>query len=843
MSALGGSAAGATTASSIASGTLFVSQSASCSDSAGLGSAAVPFCTISAAVNVVEPGQTVMVEPGTYNESVSITRSGTADAPITIQGVPTQAGSPVYVNPAGGAVGFGVTGAQHIVIKGFQPSGEWAAAFSIGSSSDITLDSDVAISYKEPGIHVTGASSGVAVTRTAVLAQYSAGVEVDGGSTGTVLASDQVTGLGANSVDISLHGPTSTDVVGNTLVSDCRSGIDLESGSTGTTIENNIVENGSATNLETSPVVFSACTTPATATALTVSADSTSGTSADHNLIDPVSGGTPYTWAGMAYADLPAFQSGTSQGAHDLAVNPQLDGGSAGNAVAYRLATTSAAIDAADASAAGETATDSLGMPRTDDPSIANSGTGGYYDVGAAEYQGPLASIGTATVTTGALTAKVSHTAPTFTWTTNGSDSRPVVYDFGDGKPQVASAASGVTHDYTRTGTYKISYRGFDINSNAHYVVGADYTPVAPDRVLDTRRAVGVTTTTPVAAKSDVVLKLPTLDGVSGADMSAVVANVTVTQPTAAGVLTVYPDGSSLPTASNLNYAKGETVANLVTTSVSDGVVRLHNGSSGTVHVIVDLEGFYGPGGYGYKSLTPSRVLDTRSGKGTSGAGALAAHGKLRLNLSGVLPSGATTAVLNLTATQATKSGFLTAFPDGQSVPTASNLNFTAGHTVPNLVVVPIVKGVADIYNGSGGSVQVVADLAGYYGTAASGATLAFVPNGPLRIADTRSDGTGAVKAHGTLTILPIGSLYSTPLTAAVLNVTVTQPQTSGVLTVYPGGASLPTVSNLNFTKGETVPNLVSVGGSSAKGIKIYNGSGGTVQVVVDQEGYFVPAR
>ncbi|WP_169317124.1 hypothetical protein [Actinacidiphila oryziradicis] len=205
MSALGGYAAGATTASSIASGPLFVSQSASCSDSAGLGSAAVPFCTICAAVNMVEPGQTVMVEPGTYNESVSITRSGTADAPITLQGVPTQAGSPVYVNPAGRAAGFDVTGAQHIVIKGFQPSGEYAAAFSIGSSSDITLDSDVATSYKEPGIHVTGASSGVAVTRTAVLTQYSAGVEVDGGSTGTVLASDQVNRTRPTSTALGSH--------------------------------------------------------------------------------------------------------------------------------------------------------------------------------------------------------------------------------------------------------------------------------------------------------------------------------------------------------------------------------------------------------------------------------------------------------------------------------------------------------------------------------------------------------------------------------------------------------------------------------------------------------------
>ena len=847
VSVFGGSAAGATTSSSAGSGILFVSQAKSCSDSAGLGSAAVPFCTISAAAAVVEPGQTVMVEPGQYNESVSITRSGTAAAPITFQGVPNEAGRPVYVMPPGtGTSGFTLDSVQHVVIKGFAAAAGSVDAIGVNASSDVTLDSDFASTLAAvPAVHVSGGSSGVVVTRSVLEGDRGPAVEVDGGSTGTVLASDQVTDYNTGGVGVSLQGATSTDVVGNTVVIDCGSGIDLESGATGTTLENNIVETGSYTSISTSPVVFSACKTPAAAPALTVSADSTDGTSADHNLIDPVSGGTPYTWSGTAYADLAAFQSATGEGAHDLAVDPGL-GEESYYLLGFGPTAASPAIDAADATAPGETSTDSFGMPRTDDPNVSNSGTGvGYFDLGADEYQGPQPSRVAATVTTGVLSATVSHTAPTFTWTTNGSDSRPVVYNFGDSSPEVASAASSVTHPYLRTGTFRISYQGLDIESNSEHTVGAGYTAVAPDRVLDTRHAVGVTTTTPVLANSDVVLTLPTLDGVTGKGMSAVVANVTVTQPTAAGVLTVYPDGSGLPTASNLNFSKGETVANLVTTSVSDGVVRLHNGSSGTVHAIVDLEGFYGPGGYGYRTLTPIRVLDTRSGKGTSAAGVLSAHGTVKLNLSGVLPSGATAAVVNLTATQSTRSGFLTAFPAGQSVPTSSNLNFSAGQTVPNLVVVPVVNGVAEIYNGSSAPVQVVADLAGYYGTAASGATLAFVPTASERIDDTRVNGDGyygGIQAHGTAVLLPVGSLHAT-LAAAVLNVTVVQPTAAGVLTVYPGGASLPTASNLNFTRGETVPNLVSVGGSSATGIKVYNGSTGTVQLVVDQEGYFVTAQ
>jgi hypothetical protein len=47
--------------------------------------------------------------------------------------------------------------------------------------------------------------------------------------------------------------------------------------------------------------------------------------------------------------------------------------------------------------------------------------------------------------------------------------------------------------------------------------------------------------------------------------------------------------------------------------------------------------------------------------------------------------------------------------------PTASNLNFSAGETIPNLVVVPVVNGKIDFYNGSAGNVQIVADVAGYF--------------------------------------------------------------------------------------------------------------------------------
>jgi len=77
-----------------------------------------------------------------------------------------------------------------------------------------------------------------------------------------------------------------------------------------------------------------------------------------------------------------------------------------------------------------------------------------------------------------------------------------------------------------------------------------------------------------------------------------------------------------------------------------------------------------------------------------------------------------------VTVAGSTSSGFVTAWADGTERPLASNLNFLPGQIIPNLVVVPVGEdGMVDLYNGSPGSTQLVADVAGYYlsGTPGSG--------------------------------------------------------------------------------------------------------------------------
>ena len=72
--------------------------------------------------------------------------------------------------------------------------------------------------------------------------------------------------------------------------------------------------------------------------------------------------------------------------------------------------------------------------------------------------------------------------------------------------------------------------------------------------------------------------------------------------------------------------------------------------------------------------------------------------------------------VLNVTVANPTAASDLVVWPDCASEPVASDLNFVAGQTVPNLVVVQLsASGQIDIFNAFG-STNVIVDVVGWYG-------------------------------------------------------------------------------------------------------------------------------
>jgi hypothetical protein len=373
------------------------------------------------------------------------------------------------------------------------------------------------------------------------------------------------------------------------------------------------------------------------------------------------------------------------------------------------------------------------------------------------------------------------------------------------------------------------------------------YTGRNPLRILDTRIDGGRLT-----PGGDHILAI---GGVSvPQNATSVILNVTVTNTSSAGVLTIYPTGQSLPLASNLNWAANKTLPNLVSVSLgAGGDITIHN-YTGYVDVIVDLEGYFAPSANGtvgeFVPLPPSRISDTRSGSGQPNASSRLGPGStldVQVTGAGGVPlSGVAAVILNVTVTNTTGWGYLTVYPTGTSRPLASNLNWTPGKTVPNRVVVPTGSGgKVSLYN-SAGSTDVVVDVNGYVTDSTAGGAR-FLPLGPARILDTRN-GTGGfsrpIGANSAIAVAVAGQggvpamTASMPPQAVVLNVTVTDTSALSFLTVWPDGLSRPLASDLNWTAGVTVPNLVVVKLGPDGKIDLYNSSGST-DVVIDVVGWF----
>lgn len=118
----------------------------------------------------------------------------------------------------------------------------------------------------------------------------------------------------------------------------------------------------------------------------------------------------------------------------------------------------------------------------------------------------------------------------------------------------------------------------------------SDYTPVASTRLVDTRTGGG-----PVKADGTLVVSDTANGATVPADATAVNVTITVVSPTAAnGDIEAYADSATRPAqGSNVNFVKGQTVANLATVPVVNGKIDLYNFSGGTVQIVVDLEGYY----------------------------------------------------------------------------------------------------------------------------------------------------------------------------------------------------------------------------------------------------------
>ncbi len=488
--------------------TLYVDSNNPACSNAGSGTSSIPYCTISAAASVAKAGQTVLVDPGVYPESVTVKNSGTPSTPVVFAAAP---GAAVTVTGGGGLThGFTLSSKSWVTVQGFNVTSTTGAGIYVSGGSHVTIaDNHVSLAglpvsgKTAPGIQLSKATDSTISgnwcernTKAGIYLASSADRNQVVGNTTTENAAGYTrmapgidvrtlsntvaynvshhnedsglqfyTGAGSNfvsgnvSYDNGDHGIDDLNapnqvIVGNSIYRNVTAGINLEGSSTGGTVENNIsVDNG--------------INSPRTSSNIRIDSVSISGATMDYNEVFLHSGSIQYIWAKTSYTTLASLRAATGQEAHGLQADPSWKAPGSGD---FRLSSGSAAIDSANSAAPGEPIVDVDGNGRYDDPGTPNTGAGPrlYDDRGAYEFQAgskptdapPSAAL---SVTPRSGTAPVQVTADASAST--DTDQSPIStyrFDFGDGT--VAGPQSGATasHTYTAPGTYSVTVKVTD---------------------------------------------------------------------------------------------------------------------------------------------------------------------------------------------------------------------------------------------------------------------------------------------------------------------------------------------------------------------------------------------
>jgi hypothetical protein len=423
---------------------------------------------------------------------------------------------------------------------------------------------------------------------------------------------------------------------------------------------------------------------------------------------------------------------------------------------------------------------------------------------------------------------------------------------------------------------------GYGLTANYYqYVSLANYVPVSPFRILDTRSPSGGGPLGPGESRLVQVSGVGSMPVPQNA--TAYVLNVTEVNGTAASLLTVYPAGDTRPNASNLNFAAHTVIANAVTVTIGGrGQIEIYN-ALGSVNVLVDIEGYFEPEPSSdyqglFHPIAPVRMCDTRTPASCDLHGALGAEQSIAVTVAGStageIPNDGTAgaAVVNLTGVAGTASTYLSLFPTdssggcqygGSNAPTFSTISLPAGAVQANRVMVelgPASTGGPDtslcVYNSSG-TINVLVDANGWYGSATATATPAgyqYQGIPPTRVCDTRVSTTsclqGAIGA-AVSRLMPIaGDSYipsttsGTTVVAIIANLTAVAPTAACFLTLYPAYLTMrPGVSDLNLNAGVVLPNLAIVELDTTADahdgeVYLYN-SAGSVNAIIDIEGWF----
>ena len=336
---------------------------------------------------------------------------------------------------------------------------------------------------------------------------------------------------------------------------------------------------------------------------------------------------------------------------------------------------------------------------------------------------------GNALAVTGNVTV-VGQTGPGFVSVTprptNAPTSSSINFPLGDVR------ANNVTIPLGPGGTLSAVYIASAADKRTHVLFdvtgyflagedGSDYNPLTPARVVDTRPA------SANRLRRDVPRSFQITGGVVPPGALAVTGNLTVTQQTGAGVVSLTPTSQVNPATSSLNFPLRDNRANGVTVPLSPTgtffAVYKSTVVGARTHLIFDVTGYYLDtlSGLSYFPLNPGRRMDTRETVMTGLTGRFQANDSRTLDTAAHLgiPPDAAAVTGNLTVTKPTRAGYLALTPEPEIDPQTSTLNFPLGDTRANGITQTInAAGDMSIWfdaASADGRVHAILDVTGYF--------------------------------------------------------------------------------------------------------------------------------
>ena len=399
---------------------------------------------------------------------------------------------------------------------------------------------------------------------------------------------------------------------------------------------------------------------------------------------------------------------------------------------------------------------------------------GGTYEVQVTGFNGVAADVKAVALQLTVSDAEQGGFVTAFPCGTPRPETSNVNFDYGEVRSNLALVGVGTSG---KVCVYSSAAAHLIVDLVGSFVQSTSWSFDSPTRAFDTR----VTSAQATRSRAGSITKVPVSEAKGSAMHTGVVAvNLTSTDSTSAGYLSIFSCNSNMPGTSSLNYQRGQVKSNLALAAVHDGFICVY--SSSDTHIIVDVLG-RSASSDGIETGNPHRLVDTRI---KLVAASLA--GNSTLKIVGATSRGRSATLLNVTAIGGQQAGYLTIFDCGGVRPSTSNVNFMGPNAVSTLAIVgPSERGDACLYSST--VTDVIVDEVGVFGEESGYNSIS-----PSRLVDTR---IGHVYRE-TPNDPPAGSIppaIPTPANASPAPTALTVPATTVPRTVPATAVTVPAVT------------------------------------------------